>query len=74
MSLLFRACFAFLIAFAAVQPQALASVFGTRAIASVKADLAEAERAEAARSHFDAAIFRAAAALRATVRTHTSQN
>jgi hypothetical protein len=70
MTLLFRACFGFLIAFAAVQPQALTSVFGTPAIASLKVDLAAAERSEAARSSFDAAVFRAAAALRTTVRTH----
>jgi hypothetical protein len=67
MSLLFRAGFGFLIAFAAVQPQALASAFGT--LASLKAELRDAEAREAARSPFDAAIFRAAAALRATIRT-----
>jgi hypothetical protein len=72
MSLLFRAGFGFLVAFAMVQPHALMPAFGT--IASLKADLADAERGEAARSSFDAAIFRAAGALRTTVRTHASQN
>ena len=74
MTLLFRACVGFLIAFAAVQPQALTSAFGTKAITSLKADLADAERNEAAQSPLDAAIFRAAGALHATARMHASQN
>ena len=70
MSLLFRACLGFLIAFAAVQPRALLPNFGPSAIASLKVDLAEAERTEAARvrTPFDAAIVRAGDMLRAAAR------
>lgn len=76
MSLLIRAGFGFLIACAAVQPQALLPNFGPKAIASLKADLAQAERTEAARVHspFDAAIVRAADMLRATARVHSPQS
>jgi hypothetical protein len=72
MTLLFRACFGFLIAFAAVQPQPLTSAFGTKAIASLKADLADAERQEATRaqSPLDTAIVRAANVLREAARVH----
>jgi len=68
MTLLFRAFFGFLIAFAVVQPQALAAYFETPAMQSLKVELSDAERDEAARSPLDAAIFHAAGVLRATAR------
>jgi hypothetical protein len=75
MTLLFRACFGFLIAFAAVQPHELASGFGTPAIASLKAELADAERREAVRaqSPLDTAIVRAAGMLHAAARMKESR-
>jgi hypothetical protein len=73
MTLLFRTCVGFLIAFAVVQPHALVAVFETPAVASLKAELAGAARNEAARSPLDAAIFRAAGVLHATARMRDSR-
>ncbi|MGD0141634.1 MAG: hypothetical protein ABSC92_00585 [Rhizomicrobium sp.] len=75
MTVLFRATMGFLIAFAVHDPRAVTARFETPAIAALKADLADAERCEAARARtpFDAAIVQAAGVLRATARVRDSR-
>jgi hypothetical protein len=79
MSVLFRAALGFLIAFAVVEPHAVAAYFETPAVESLKVELADAERDEAARfdaraaAPLDAVIVRAAGVLRATARIHESR-
>ncbi len=74
MSVLFRASLGFLIAFAVMEPQAFAAYFETPAVQSLKTQLSDAERDEAARfdartaAPLDAAIVRAADVLRASAR------
>jgi hypothetical protein len=80
MSVLFRAALGFLIAFAVVEPHAVAAYFETPAVQSLKTELAGAERDEAAQfdaraaAPLDAAIVRAAGLLRATARVRQPGN
>jgi len=80
MSVLYRACLGFLIAFEVLYPHAFAAYFETPAVESLKAELEDSERGGAARfdarhaAPLDAAIVGAPNVLRIAARPRAMQN